>query len=312
MNLLLSLSTVFPILAYMSLGALLNHLGRLSANTQNEMNKLIYSWFFPLVMFANIYRTDLGEVLNPPFLLTMVVLVLVMAAATLLIIPRLFSDKRQQGSIIQGIIRGNSILFAMPVVSAISGPDSTGLASLCVAVIVPIYNIIVVIQLEALRGSQMKAWPLMKSILKNPLIIGALAGLAAKLLQLQLPAILTSVIYDLAGLVTPLALILLGAGLKFADTLGYRKQLAVTALGKLILVPLLFVLSVRFLGFGHLETTTALALSAVPTAVSTFVMAKELGADGVLAGQIVATTTVGAVFSVFLWVLLLSGLGWIG
>lgn len=312
MDILLSLSTVFPILIYMLLGAFLNHIKQLSVTTQAEMNKVIFTWFFPMVMFNNIYRTSLDEVLNAPFLITMVVLVLAVAVASIVLIPRVFPDKRQQGSMIQGIIRGNSLLFALPVVAAISGQDNTGLASLTVVVLVPIFNTICVVVLEALRGTQMRLWPLLKSVVKNPLILGALLGLAFKVLNIQLPAMVDQVVRSLAGLVTPLALIMLGAGLKFSDTMGYRKQLTVVAVVKLLAVPLLFVLTVRLLGFGQVETTTALAISAVPTAVSTFVMAKQMGADGVLAGQIVATTTSLSIVTVFLWVLALSGLGWIG
>ena len=204
------------------------------------------------------------------------------------------------------------MLFALPVVSAISGPENTGLASLCVAIVVPVVNIICVIVLEALRGEKLRPAKLLVSILKNPLIFGALAGLLFKALGLRLPQMVAEVVYDLAGMVTPLALIMLGAGLKFSDTLGYRAQIIAAAAAKLLLMPLFIVLAIKLMGFGKPETTVALALAAVPTAVSTFVMAKEMGADGVLAGQIVATTTVLSVFTVFLWVLALSGLNWIG
>jgi len=312
MNLLLSLSAVFPILAYMLFGATLRHFGWLSQVTRAEMNKLAYNWLFPLVMFSNIYHTSLGVVLNLPFLLTMLGLVLAFSLAVILITPRFAGNRGQLGSMVQGIIRGNSILFALPVVSAISGPDNISLASLCVAVIAPVNNIICVVELEALRGERLRPLQLGASILKNPIIIGALAGLACKGLDIRLPQMVASLVRDLAGMVTPLALIMLGAGLKLTDTLGYRRQLAVVALGKLLLMPLVFVLVVRLLGFGRVETTTALALSAVPTAVSTFVLAREMGADGVLAGQIVATTTALSLLTVFLWVLALSALNWIG
>ena len=52
-------------------------------------------------------------------------------------------------------------------------------------------------------------------------------------------------------------------------------------------------------------------MTAVPTAVSSYVMAKEMEADGVLAGQIVAVSTAVSILTVFLWVFSLSSLGWI-
>lgn len=312
MNLLLSLNTVLPILIYMLLGAFLNRIKCLSAQTRGEMNKIIFAWLFPLVMFSNIYRTDLEQVLNVPFLLTLLALVAVVVTASIVLIPRYFSDKRQQGSMIQAIIRGNTLLFALPMVSSISGPENMGLATLCVGLLAPLFNIICVVVLEVLRGAKMQLWPLMRSVARNPLVLGALAGVLFKVFDIRLPQVLFGVVGSLVGMVTPLALIMLGGSLRFADAVGYRRQITVVSVAKLLLVPLLFVLTVKLMGFGKLETTTALALSAVPPAVSTFVMAGELGADSVLAGQIVATTSALSVMTVFVWVLALSGLGWLG
>ena len=105
---------------------------------------------------------------------------------------------------------------------------------------------------------------------------------------------------------------MLGGGLRIADTVTYRRELVVVSVAKLLLVPLLFVLTVKLLGFDKVAVTTAMALGAVPNAVSSYVMAKEMEADSVLAGQIVAVTTVLSMASVFLWVFVLSNLGWIG
>lgn len=312
MNLLLPLTTVLPILLYMLFGLLLKRAKRVSEQTAGQVNKIIFSYCFPFLMFNNIYRTQLNDVLNARYVVTMVVLVLAVALFTVLSTLRLFRSRPVQGAIMQAIIRGNSILFALPVVSAISGPENVGLASLCVAVIVPIYHLICTVALEVLRGKELKPLTLALNLLKNPLIIGALAGILAKLVNLRLLPVLEKLVADIAGLVTPVALVMLGAGLRFSDTRHYAREIRFVSLVKLVLVPLLFVLTVRLMGFDKVGVTTALALGAVPTAVSTYVMAIEMDADGVLAGQLVAATSVLSILSVFLWVLVLFNLGWIG
>ncbi len=312
MNLMLPVTTVLPIFFYMAAGALLRSLKKLSDSTVAQMNKIIFSYLFPFVMFNNIYKTELDKVLNGPFLAVMLGLVLLTALLAVLFIPRFTDKKPVQGSMIQAIIRGNSILFALSVVSTIAGPENTGLASLCVAVVVPIYNIICVIVLETLRGGSLKPLNLGLSLLKNPLIMGALLGIGAQLIDLKLPRVFEDIISDAASLVTPLALLMLGAGLKFSDTLSYRREIILVAIVKLLIIPLVYVLVVKLMGFDRVALTTALAMSSVPTAVSTYVMAQEMGADGVLAGQLVAVTSVLSIVTVFLWVLLLSSIGWIG
>ncbi|NLA53206.1 MAG: AEC family transporter, partial [Clostridiales bacterium] len=69
---------------------------------------------------------------------------------------------------------------------------------------------------------------------------------------------------------------------------------------------------IKALGFDKTAVLTAMALSAVPTAVSSYPTAKAMGADAVLAGQIVAVTSTLSILTVFLWVLSLSAMGWIG
>ncbi len=309
MNFALSVATVFPIFVYLLTGIGLRRLRRITDPTLAELNRIIFDFFFPFVMFSNIYKTSIDSVMNPGFLITMTGLVLAVSLACVLILPRYIREKPVLGSVIQGIIRGNSILFALPVVTVISGPEHTGLASLCIAIIVPLYNVICVLVLESLRGQRAQPAAIIRNLLRNPIILGALVGLVVKLLNIRFFPAMEGVIFDIARMVTPLALIMLGAGLRFSDTLRYRRELILVSLSKLVLVPLLFVTVTLLLGYRGVPVTTALALSFVPTAVSSYVMAQEMDADATLAGQIVAVTSVLSVVTVFVWVLLLGGLG---
>ena len=308
MSFSLSIATVFPIFAYLLLGIGLRRLRRISDQTLSELNRIAFSFLFPFVMFNSIYKTSLRDVMNLPFLIAMAALVLVTSLLCVLIMPRHIKDKPALGSAMQGVIRGNSILFALPVVQTISGPAQTGLVSLCIAIIVPMYNVICVVILERLRGQRMRASAFWIYLLKNPVIAGALAGLVVKVLGIRLFPAAERVVDDLAGMVTPLALIMLGTGLKFNDTLRYRRELIMVSVAKLLLVPLLFVGVILLLGYRGVPVTTAMAFSFVPTAVSTYVVAQEMEADAVLAGQIVAVTSVLSIVTVFIWVLVLGSL----
>ncbi|NLC32623.1 MAG: hypothetical protein GX781_04940 [Clostridiales bacterium] len=312
MNLMLGVSAVLPILIYMLGGAILKRAKMLSDTTLNEVNRIIFSYCFPFLIFNSIYRTNIKEALNPGFLWTMVVLFLLVTAIVLVIFPKRFASKPVLGSMLQGVVRSNSLLFALPVVIAITGKDRAGLASLSIAVMVPLSNIVSVIILEVLRGDKLCIKSLLLSIVKNPIIAGALAALAVKGMGIRFPAVAERMIGDIASLVTPIALVTLGAGLKLADTVFYRRELRAVCIMKLLVTPLIFVLVIKALGFDGTAVLTAMALSAVPTAVSSYPTAKAMGADAVLAGQIVAVTSTLSILSVFMWVLTLSALGWIG
>ena len=312
MSFLLAFSTVFPMFFYMAAGFGLRRLNKLSEGTVAQMNKIIYSFCFPFVLFHNVYGVDIASAMNGPFLAVIAGMVVLVTALLIVFIPRYTASKPVQGSMMQGVIRGNSILFALPVVTTIAGRENTGLVSLGIALVVPFYNILCVIILESLRGGKVKPARLLLSILKNPIIIGTLAGAFVRLTGLRPGARYHArTVTGIAGLVTPLALVMLGADMRFSDTVKYKKELLIVCLLKLVAVPLLTVLTVKALGFDKIAVTTAMAMTAVPTAVSSYVMAKEMEADGVLAGQIVAVSTAVSILTVFLWVFSLSSLGWI-
>lgn len=62
------------------------------------------------------------------------------------------------------------------------------------------------------------------------------------------------------------------------------------------------------MGFRDRELAVILAMFISPTAVSSYTMAEQMGADDALAGQLVAVGTVISLFTVFLWVSAMSGL----
>ena len=103
----------------------------------------------------------------------------------------------------------------MPITLAIYGPESGGCGGLC------FYNCtlfehLCVILLENKRGNKANFGKLL-CVIKNPIIIGAIFGLIVKLLNWTLPEIFEKVVVDMSKVKTPLALILLGAGLKYGN-----------------------------------------------------------------------------------------------
>lgn len=307
----LSVTVVAPICIYILLGILVKKLKWIGETGLNQTNKLIYNLFFPMVMFVNVYKSNLEESFNIKLVLFLFIMFSIVFIILCLLIPLIVKEKPKQGSVIQGIFRANSILYAIPITVAIYGDEKAGVASVCVALIVPFLNILCVILLENKRGNKANFGKIVLSIIKNPIIIGAVLGLVVKLIDIRLPGVLENVAVEMKDLVTPLALILLGAGLNFGNIRKNKFYLILVCVSKLIIVPSIFVIVGYLMGFREVELATIFALSSVPTAVSSYVMAKEMGADGPLAGEIVAFTSTFSIITIFLWVLVLTGIGWI-
>ncbi len=78
--------------------------------------------------------------------------------------------------LIQGIFRSNFILFGLPVTIALCGEENSGVTSMVIAVIIPLFNILAVFALEYFRGGRFRSGKALRGIVTNPLIIASLLG----------------------------------------------------------------------------------------------------------------------------------------
>ncbi len=307
---MLSVSVVLPLCIYIGMGLLANKMKLLDGEIGSKINSFAFKMLFPLMMFDNMMNAGAviksGELSLAVYLLGVTTVVFLLL---LLIVPRFIKSGPRCASFIQGTFRANSILFAMPVVSALCGDENTALAAMCVAVLVPYYNILAVVVLELGRGGKVKVKNLLKSVITNPIIIGAIAGALFLALGITLPELLKTPLKALTSIITPLSLMVLGAGLRFEGIRRDFGQLAAVCGLKLIAIPAVTLAGAVLLGFEGIALMTAFSLTCVPTAVSSFTMAEQMGADGPFAAEVVAGTTVTSIVTVFLWVLLLSGMG---
>lgn len=305
-NLILSFNIVLPIFLILSLGYILKKLKILDELTTKNMNSVNFKVFLPLLLFYNVYKTDLSVVFNPKLLIFSIISVILVFLLLFIIIPLLEKDNRKRGVIIQGIFRSNFVIFGVPVCEALFGQNATGVASMLIAVVVPLFNFLAVICLEIYRGGNINFKKIIKGIITNPLIIASIIGLFFIYFKIKLPAPIEKTINDISKIATPLAFILLGSSFTFSAFSVYIKQLSITLLGKLIIVPGIVLYIAALLGFRNIELTCLLSVFASPTAVSSYTMAEQMDGDSILAGQIVVLTSIISIITVFLWIFILK------
>ena len=305
-NLILSFNIVLPIFLILSLGYILKKLKILDELTTKNMNSVNFKLFLPLLLFYNVYKTDLSVVFNPKLLIFSIISVILVFLLLFIIIPLLEKDNRKRGVIIQGIFRSNFVIFGVPVCEALFGQNATGVASMLIAVVVPLFNFLAVICLEIYRGGNINFKKIIKGIITNPLIIASIIGLFFIYFKIKLPTPIEKTINDISKIATPLAFILLGSSFTFSAFSVYIKQLSITILGKLIIVPGIVLYIAALLGFRNIELTCLLSVFASPTAVSSYTMAEQMDGDSILAGQIVVLTSIISIITVFLWIFILK------
>ena len=165
-----------------------------------------------------------------------------------------------------------------------------------------------VVCLETFRGGKVNVKKVTHGIVTNPLIIGSFLGLSMLVIGIKLPTFLEVTIKDVSKIATPLSLILLGASFSFSNVKKYLKETIITVIGKLIIVPLVFLAISYAVGFRGISLLSLMIMFAAPTAVSSFQMAKQMDGDADLAGQIVVFTSAFSIVTVFAWIFILKQL----
>ena len=128
-------------------------------------------------------------------------------------------------------------------------------------------------------------------------------------LHIELPFVLAKPVSDLASLCTPLALVALGGFFDFKKLRGNVKQIVIGSVGKLLIVPAIFIGIAILLGFRDNALAALFALYATPTAITSFTMAQIMEGDTDLAAQLVIVQSCLSIVTMFLWVFALHAAG---
>ncbi len=305
-SLILSLKVVFPLCIFMILGYELKRFMKLGDETLKQMNALVFKVFLPVMLFKNVYNSDLSVDFNLGLLIYAITAIVVCFLMLCFLIPKIEKDNRKCSVMIQGIYRSNYVLFGIPVTAAIYGEDHLGMATILAAAAVPVFNILAVLVFEMFRGGKLNIKKLLLGIASNPLVIASFIGIVFLLLEIPIPEMVMDTIGDLGGMATPLALIVLGATFQFQSMEKYRKQLTLTVLGRLVIVPAIFLSIGIALQFRQVDIVALMVLFGAPTAVSSFTMADQMGGNGELAGQVVVLTSITSIVTIFGWTYLLN------
>nr|WP_288564322.1 AEC family transporter [uncultured Romboutsia sp.] len=305
-NLILSLNVVLPLFITISLGYFLKSLNMFDNNTLDTMNNITFKSFLPMLLFYNIYKTDLQGVFNLKLMIFSATCVIALYLILYLIVPLIEKDNKKRGALLQGLFRSNFVIFGLPITESLFGSEKVAVAALLIAVIVPLFNILSVIALETFRGGKPDFRKISIGIIKNPLIIASCLGILTLLLKIKIPTAIEKTISDVSKIATPLSLILLGASFKFGNIKKYLKQTTIAVVGKTILTPCIILPICIMFGYRGVELSTLMIIFAAPTAISSFTMAQQMDSDSDLAGQIVVFTSAFCVVTVFMWIFILK------
>lgn len=288
------LLTLWPLFALIVAGYLLHRADFPGAAFWPGAERLNYFVLFPALLASSLARAPLD---NPalPRLALAVLLALGLGWLVLLALRRLRGwPAARFGALVQGSLRFNTYLGLAAVGSLYGAPGLT-LAALMLALMVPTVNLLSVWALSAERGASPAA--LLRPILRNPLILGCLAGVALNLSGIGLPGGSERLLGLLAAASLPLGLLSVGAALRPQELRGEGAALLGNALARLLLMPLLALGVARLLGLPALESSLLVLFFALPTAPTAYTLTRQLGGDAHLMAGIITLQTLLAALS---------------
>ena len=197
----------------------------------------------------------------------------------------------------------------MALVVNISG--DSGMIPLMILGAVPLYNIFAVIILT-FEGKNREEGMIKKAfadILKNPIIISIVLGFLYSMLKLSMPEILETAINNVAKMATPLALICIGAGFEGKKAVKMIKPTLVASTIKLVLQSVVFLPLAVWLGFTGDKLLALMIMLGSPTTPSSYVMARNMGHEGVLTSSVIVMTTILSSFTITGEIFIMKQLG---
>ena len=189
-NFIFSLNATLPIFILIVLGWILMRLGILTKGFNSAADKYVFKVALPVLLFNDIATADIRHDFDASFFFFCMIGTTLMFLGVWFFTSIFMKDKTMVGAFVQASARGSAAVLGIAFVNNIYG--SSGMAPMMIVAAVPLYNIFSVIILSvcssnksADQGHQIRNTFL--NVLKNPIIIGIVAGLPFSLLGLTLP-----------------------------------------------------------------------------------------------------------------------------
>ena len=338
-TLLYAIEAVLPVVLIIFLGYFFKRIGFFSEQFVASGYKFSFRVALPCLLFCNVYAIESMTAIDFRTVIYAVLAVCLLfvlgVVAVLLFVP----DSRQRGVVVQCFFRSNSAIVGISLTEALGGVSALQCVAVLTAFTIPLFNVLAVVALsvfaqkkESGRGGLASVnWKRIGiNIVKNPLIIGIALGFVCLAVRQAIPAdasgvpvfqisrqlkVIYTVVEWLAKIASPFMLLMLGGQFTFSAVKGMRRQIVLGTVGRILLAPILgigigaLLSKLGLIRLGTAEYASFIALFASPVAVSSAIMAREMGNDDVLAGQLVVWTSVGSVFTLFLFAFVFRMLG---
>lgn len=305
---LFTANIVGPIFLLIILGILLKQAKLVNGIFVSQTSKFVFKVSLPALIFLKIATITITEAFDGKLILTALILVLFITGISWFLSSILTKVPADKGVFIQGSFRSNFAIIGLALIANLIGEGQLGKASLVLAFVMPLYNILAVLALTIPFKEERKYdyFQTIKEIGKNPLILAAVFAAPFSIFQIELGSIFTTTLTYLAKIALPLALISIGASLNLRNLKKASKLSFAAMFNKIVIFPILAVSTGIFLHFDSNQLVILFILFASPTAIASFIMADAMGSNSKLASDIIVLTTLFSIITLSMGIIIMK------
>ncbi len=285
--------TVMPIFLLLVVGNLLRRNEFPGGNFWDLADKLTYWVLFPALLFQATSTAPLSNQVIGNYAISLLSSFGICAA---LLIAAVYLSKMKTPvatSVLQGAVRNNTFI-ALAVCESVLGTQGVLLAAVATAVLVPPTNLYCVTMLVVAQGKSSKTSlgkRLIQEIIRNPLIVSIFLGGCVNIAGIGPIPIFDGLLIILSKAALPFALLGVGAGLRIKAIRVAGLAVIMSSVSKLVIFPVVLAATLMITGLTGIPAIVIMVYGAVPTASSSYALAKLMGGDAeVMAGIITVQT----------------------
>lgn len=209
--------------------------------------------------------------------------------------------EHERGIFIQIAFRGNTGVFSLALVVNMFGDEGVVIGGVLASITSVMFNVLAEIALSRYQKDHtISRKVLFGTIVRNPMIVGVVAGILVNLIGLPIPSQVVTAGKYLGSVTLPLALLCIGGSLATSRfILSSHISLAIAV--KVFISPVILTCLAAWLGFSEHEQLYLFLFFGAPVAASAYVVSVAHGSDGKETANAIATSTlVGSLVIVFI------------
>ena len=290
-------SALIPVFALILIGYFFKRIKFPSHEFWPQADKLTYYVLMPSLLIYKLSNASLSSSNSLGFILSALLAIFFTMIILMLANKIKPTSASSFTSVVQGGIRFNTYVF-LALSGAIFGNEGLVLSAIILTFAIPFINILcITIFALYISNEKLNFLYLLKSIVTNPLIIACIIGGSINFLGIHFPVIINNTLEILSKAALPMGLLSVGFGLVIKEIKSSKSELIISSIAKHLIMPILIFVFAKYFELDNMMISILVLFAVLPTAPTSFILARQLGGDiGLMSSIITVQTLISALF----------------